>query len=160
METKQCPNCKNEMPVDANLCPYCGTNMNGNINRNINTTNYKINLGNDSTKRGLLVALLAVIGIIVMFAYRAWLGIPIYLVAFFIAVMQIRNEYEAEGGALDEFIKDCIKNKDLGTKMMTVTVLIAPIVLIVGAVCWIYLDTSRQVDAIYNWIACVNYFKI
>lgn len=148
METKKCPNCQNEMPADANLCPYCGTNMNGNIN---NTSDNKSSIAdNGNTKRGLLVALLAVLGIVIMFAYRAWLGIPIYLVAFFIAVMQIRNEYEAEGGALDEFIKDCIKNKDIGTKIMTIIVLILPIVLIVGTICWIHLDSMREAEALYD----------
>lgn len=144
METKKCPNCQNEMPADANLCPYCGTNMNGNIN-NTPTNNIKSDSGN--LKRGLLVTALAVLGIIIMFAFRAWLGIPIYLVAFFIAAMQIKNEYEAEGGALDEFIKDCIKNKDIGTKLMMIIVLILPIVLIIGTYRWIVTDTYRDVDA-------------
>ncbi len=141
METKKCPNCQNEMPADANLCPYCGTNMNSNIN---NTPDNKPKLDSGNIKRGLLVALLAVLSIVIMFAYRAWLGIPIYLVAFFIAVMQIRNEYEAEGGALDEFIKDCIKNKDIGTKLMMIVVLILPVVLIIGTYRWIFTDTYRD----------------
>lgn len=73
METKKCPNCQNEMPADANLCPYCGTNMNSNIN---NTPDNKSSIAdNGNTKRGLLVALLAVLGIVIMFAYRAWLFI-------------------------------------------------------------------------------------
>lgn len=144
METKKCPNCQNEVPVDSNLCPYCGTNMNSNINTPDNKS-----VDNGNIKRGLLVALLAIIGIVVMFAFRAWLGVPIYLVAFFIAAMQLRKEYEAEGGTLGEFIKDCIKNKDIGTKLMTVTVLILPIVLIIGAYRWIITDSYRDAGLWY-----------
>ena len=141
METKKCPTCQNEIPSDANVCTFCGTKL----TNEASPQKGKIDFGDDNTKKAILSAIIAVIGIIVMFAYRAWLGVPIYLVGFLIAVMQLRGDFEAEGGSLVEFIKDRLKNGDIGTKILTAVVAILPFVLIVGIIWYIVVDSFRDV---------------
>ena len=144
METKKCPNCNNDIPADATVCPLCGKSLAE------NTDVKKESDGN--MKKSLIAAALAVIGIIIMLAFRAWLGVPIYLIGFFIAVKSLKEGNEAVGGEFVDYLKESLKGKDLSAKINTIVVAIAPIVLVVGVFFYIYVDSARQVEAIYNSI--------
>lgn len=150
-----CPNCKNEVSAEADICPLCGANLKGKTN----TPKTGFSLDSNNLKKGIIVLALAVVGIIVMLAFRAWLGVPIYTIAAVIAIMHLRSEAEANGGALGDFIKDCLKNGDIGLKLMTVVVMLLPVVLIVGTIFYIYVDTERRVNAMFSMISYTNFFK-
>lgn len=127
METKKCDNCGNEISVNAEICPYCGKSF----SEKLSPDSSKLSLKGDD-KMAIISVIIAVLGIVVTFACMAWLGIPIYLVGFFISAMTLRSEIDAQGGSFIDVIKDCLKNKGIVARLMAIVVLIMPIVLVIG----------------------------
>ena len=117
---------------------------------------------------GIVSILIAVIGIIIIFAYRAWLGGAIYLVAGIIADFALRGSLKERTGeeypnyvlamisekkiALPKYVKDGMKNNDIVEKVLSVMIVILPVVIIACIILWITWDTSRTVDDIYSGI--------
>lgn len=150
--SKFCPNCKNEVSEEKSICPFCGTNLNGETNK----TKQNLSVDSNSIKKGILSAVLGILGIIIMLAYRAWLGVPIYAVGAVIAILHLRNEYTTASGSLIDFIKDNLKSKDIGLILMTVVAVLLPVVVVVGSIFWIYVDTEREVEAMFG---SIKFFK-
>ena len=93
MNQKQiCPKCGKEIPNDVELCPSCGTRVREKKPIATQSTTEQ----EKSRKTSALVYLaIALVGIIVIFAYRAWLGGLIYLVAGGLSIMALNSDYEA-----------------------------------------------------------------
>ncbi len=149
METKKCPNCGNDIPAETTVCPLCGKSFAESIGSAQNNGSKLSFEGN--MKLSLIAAALAVIGIIVMIAYRAWLGLPIYIIGFLIAGKSVKDGHEAFGGTIVEYLKDSIKSKDLSTKINAIVVVIAPIVFFAGIYGIIFKDSQREVDALFDY---------
>ncbi|MBE6846136.1 MAG: hypothetical protein E7508_10650 [Ruminococcus sp.] len=117
---------------------------------------------------GLVSILAAIIGIIVIFTYRAWLGGVIYLVAGIMADIALRGSLKERTGeeypnyvlammsekkiALPKYVKDGMKNSDIVEKILSIMIVMLPVVIIVCVILWITWDTSRTVDDIYSGI--------
>lgn len=142
MENLKCKNCKMDITCNDEICPYCGTVQKQSVNslaskpiKHSNLKDAKVSLG------------VSVLGLLIILFYRAWLGTPIYLVGFYLALKNMRSEYEADGGTLEEFLKNAIQSDDLGTKIMIWICITAPIVLIFAFFMWLIGDTERAYDA-------------
>ncbi|MGN0620635.1 MAG: hypothetical protein ACI4I9_02105 [Porcipelethomonas sp.] len=117
---------------------------------------------------GIVSILIAVIGIVIIFAYRAWLGGIIYLVAGIIADFALRASLKEKNGAeypnyvlamlsekkisMPKYVKDGLKSKDIIEKILSFMIVVLPVVIIACVILWITWDTSRQVDDIYDGI--------
>lgn len=117
---------------------------------------------------GIASVLIAVIGIIVVFTYRAWLGGIIYLVAGIMADIALRGSLKERTGeeypnyvlammsekkiALPKYVKDGMKNSDIVEKILSIMIVMLPVVIIACIILWITWDTSRTVDDIYSGI--------
>lgn len=117
---------------------------------------------------GIASILIAVIGIVIIFAYRAWLGGAIYLVAGIMADIALRGSLKERTGeeypnyvlamisekkiALPKYVKDGMKNSDIVEKILSIMIVMLPVVIIACVILWITWDTSRTVDDIYSGI--------
>ncbi|MGN0585297.1 MAG: hypothetical protein ACI4JD_07565 [Ruminococcus sp.] len=117
---------------------------------------------------GIVSILVAVVSIIVIIAYRAWLGGIIYLAAGIIADFALRASLKEKTGeeypnyvlalisekkiTLPKYIKDGMKSADIIEKILSYMIILLPVVIVVCIVLWITWDTSRQVDDIYDSI--------
>lgn len=115
---------------------------------------------------GIASILAAIAGIIVVFAYRAWLGGAIFLLAGIIADIALRASLKERTGeeypnyvlalisekkvTMPKYVKDGLKSKDIIEKILSVIVTLLPVVIIVCVILWITWDTHRQVDDIYG----------
>ncbi|MGN0613419.1 MAG: hypothetical protein ACI4JB_05915 [Porcipelethomonas sp.] len=117
---------------------------------------------------GIVSILIAVVSIIVIFAYRAWLGGIIYLVAGIIADFALRASLKEKTGeeypnyvlalisekkiTMPKYVKDGLKSEDIIEKILSFMIIVLPVVIIVCIILWITWDTHRQVDDIYDSI--------
>lgn len=115
---------------------------------------------------GIVSILIAVIIIIVVFAYRAWLGGAIYLVAGIVADFALRASLKEKTGeeypnyflalitekkvSTPKYVKDGFKSKNIIDKVLSLIIIALPVVIIVCVILWITWDTNRQVDNIYD----------
>lgn len=115
---------------------------------------------------GIVSILIAVVSIIVIFAYRAWLGGAIYLVAGIIADFALRAGLKEKTGeeypnyvlalisekkiTMPKYVKDGLKSGNIIEKILSFMVIVLPVVIIVCVILWITWDTNRQVDDIYD----------
>lgn len=115
---------------------------------------------------GIVSILIAVVSIIVIFAYRAWLGGAIYLVAGIIADFALRASLKEKTGeeypnyvlalisekkvTMPKYVKDGLKSDNIIEKILSFMVIVLPVVIVVCVILWITWDTNRQVDEIYN----------
>lgn len=115
---------------------------------------------------GIVSILIAVISIIVVFAYRAWLGGAIYLVAGIVADFALRASLKEKTGeeypnyvlalitekkvSTPKYVKDGFKSKNIIDKVLSLMIIALPVVIIVCVILWITWDTNRQVDNIYD----------
>lgn len=115
---------------------------------------------------GIVSILIAVVSIIVIFAYRAWLGGAIYLVAGIIADFALRASLKEKTGeeypnyvlalisekkvTMPKYVKDGFKSDNIIEKILSFMVIVLPVVIVVCVILWITWDTNRQVDEIYN----------
>lgn len=115
---------------------------------------------------GVASILVAIVGIIVIFVYRAWLGGAIFLLAGIIADIALRASLKERTGeeypnyvlalisekkvTMPKYVKDGLKSKDIIEKILSVIVTLLPVVIIVCVILWITWDTHRQVDDIYG----------
>lgn len=92
--------------------------------------------------------IIAVLGIIILFAYRAWLGGLIYILGAALSIADLRKQYENDDKiSVGDFIKKCLLGKNIGNKIMMVIAILLPIVVVVATFRWIVVDTIREVDA-------------
>lgn len=145
METQKCPNCNTEIPLDAKVCSFCGKVL---VEDDTVKTTPAAASGN--LTKPLVAAAAAVIGIIVMLAYRAWLGFPIYLVGFIFAFLQIKGAQEAFGGNIVEYLKDAVKNGDIAAKITAVTVASLPIALGFAIYGFVVGDSMKEYDELID----------
>lgn len=145
-EKKVCPKCGKEIPANAELCPSCGTRVKEKKTIAAPPPEEK----KSSRKITALMSLaIAILGIIVIFAYRAWLGGLIYLAAGGISLMALKSDFEANDSAsLPSYVMSCIKGKDIWNKIIAIVVALIPIVVIFATYRWISVDTAREVDEI------------
>lgn len=115
---------------------------------------------------GIASILVAVVGIVIVFAYRAWLGGAIFLVAGIIADFALRASLKEKTGeeypnyvlalisekkiTMPKYVKDGLKSKDIIEKVLSLIIVALPVVVIVCVILWITWDTHRQVDDIYG----------
>lgn len=136
------------MAANAELCTSCGTRVKE--RKPVATKNAEEKTNSRQTT-ALICLAIAVIGIIVIFAYRAWLGGLIYLIAGGIAAMTLKSDYEAnDSSSLPSYVMTCIKEKDIWNKIIAIIVVIIPIVVIIATYRWIVVDTERIANDIYN----------
>lgn len=116
---------------------------------------------------GIASILTAVIGIIVILAYRAWLGGIIFLVAGIVADSALRASLKERTGeeypnyvlalisekkiTMPKYVKDELKSKDIIEKILSFLIVVLPVVIIACVILWITWDTSRQVDDAFNF---------
>lgn len=116
---------------------------------------------------GIASILTAVIGIIVILAYRAWLGGIIFLVAGIVADSALRASLKEKTGeeypnyvlalisekkiTMPKYVKDGLKSKDIIEKILSFLIVVLPVVIIACVILWITWDTSRQVDDAFNF---------
>ena len=116
---------------------------------------------------GIASILTAVIGIIVILAYRAWLGGIIFLVAGIVADSALRASLKERTGeeypnyvlalisekkiTMPKYVKDGLKSKDIIEKILSFLIVVLPVVIIACVILWITWDTSRQVDDAFNF---------
>lgn len=144
-----CPKCGKEIPSNAELCISCGTRVK---EKTVTTKNTEKTTSSRQTI-ALICLVIAVVGIIVLFAYRAWLGGLIYLAASGISFMTLNGDYEANNSlSLPSYVMTCIKGKDIWNKIIALIVVIIPIVLMIASYRWIVVDTARQVEDIMSSI--------
>lgn len=96
---------------------------------------------------GVASILVAIVGIIVIFVYRAWLGGAIFLLAGIIADIALRASLKERTGeeypnyvlalisekkvTMPKYVKDGLKSKDIIEKILSVIVTLLPVVIIV-----------------------------
>ena len=149
MNQKQiCPKCGKEIPNDVELCPSCGTRVREKKPIATQSTTEQ----EKSRKTSALVYLaIALVGIIVIFAYRAWLGGLIYLVAGGLSIMALNSDYEANlSPSLPSYIMSCLKGKDIWNKILAIIIVLIPILVIFSTYRWIVVDTAREVDSMMS----------
>lgn len=115
---------------------------------------------------GIASILAAIAGIIVVFAYRAWLGGAIFLLAGIIADIALRASLKERTGeeypnyvlalisekkvTMPKYVKDGLKGNDIIEKILSLIVVLLPVVIVVCIILWITWDTNRQVNDIYS----------
>lgn len=114
-----------------------------------------------------IIALIgAVVGIIVMFAYRAWLGGLIYIAAAMVADYLLRSCLKDENGknaqnfvfqyifdrdfSVPEYVSGGFKSKYIIKKIISAIVTLLPLVVLVATIMWIFVDTNREVDEAFK----------
>ena len=102
-------------------------------------------------EKRLVYLAIALVGIIVIFAYRAWLGGLIYLVAGGLSIMALNSDYEANHSpSLPSYIMSCLKGKDIWNKILAIIIVLIPILVIFSTYRWIVVDTAREVDSMMS----------
>lgn len=119
-----------------------------------------------NTVVSLLAVIVAVVGIIVMFAYRAWLGGIIYIAAAAAADYLLRSCSKDENGkkaeslvhqfifdrdfSIPEYISEGFKSKIIVKKILCGVVVLVPLVVLVAVIMWIFVDTNREAEDFAN----------
>ena len=102
---------------------------------------------------GIILGVIAFVGIMILFGYRAWLGGIIYLITAFVAIVTLKAEYMNSSGAnIIEFLKQQFLNSGINEKLLVIISVLAPIVEIIAVYRWIIVDTEREVEQIMNSI--------
>lgn len=122
-----------------------------------------------NTILSIIAVIGAIVGIIVMFAYRAWLGGLIYIAAAMVADYLLRSCLKDENGknaqnfvfqyifdrdfSVPEYVSEGFKSKSIMKKLISGVVVLIPLVVLVATIMWIFVDTDREVDAMFdNWL--------
>lgn len=102
---------------------------------------------------GIVVLIITLVALNILFKVSALVGFIIYLVAFGISLHRLKQEVAYDSSfSIGYFIKN-FKSSEFWTQgIFTIVVAIIPIIVCIAAYRWIYTDTIRQVDAIYNSI--------
>lgn len=137
----QCNNCGNYS--DFNVCTVCGMKV---VETNIEIKEVQKN--NISYEKMLVI--FAIIGILTMYGYRAWLGGPIYLISAYLAFTILKEQYNEMGiNFVTDYVKHVFSKDNITRKMICVIVMLAPIVSMVALYRWVVVDTMRMVDSLY-----------
>ena len=147
MSNKACPKCGKPVSDTLELCPNCGYR----IKEHIVPVSKNEKKSGPSKNTGYIVAVIAIIGVILMFAFRAWLGGLIYFVAALISWNTLNGEYEAnKSSSLPEYVLSCVREGDVPRKIMGLVLLLLPLVVVIASHRWIVVDTQRSVDAMFK----------
>ena len=140
-----CPKCKKEVSDNVNLCPSCGAVLKE--KQKVDENEKKENNNKALNSKGITSAIFAVLGILVIYGYRAWLGGLIYVFAASISIITLKDLYaDFKENSLSGFIVKCFKSDNIGEKIMIFIALLLPIIVIISAYRWITVDTVRQVN--------------
>ncbi len=138
----KCTKCGKETKL--NVCPSCGTKL---IKVELNDNDIK---KNNSTYE-ITLTVIAIIGIIIMYAYRAWLGGPIFLIAAYLAFVLLKEQYNSKKmNSVADYIKYVFKEETITRKIVCAVVMIAPVILVIATYRWIVVDTQRMVDSMFS----------
>lgn len=145
---RKCPGCGSMVKESFNVCTKCGTTIKP--GKTLQTVP-KDGKAKVSSSLGIGLGGYTVIALVLLFQVSAILGMVLYFIGFGIAVNAFKDDERVEKGAYVELVKDCFKKENLLSKGILMTViLLIPIVLCVGLHRWIFADTMREVDYIYN----------
>lgn len=148
---KTCPKCGKELADELNVCTGCGTKV---------SEPEKPSVQNKETPiwYGILMAALAVIGIVLILAVSAIFGMIVYGLAFAGAFVELRKDELFGKGDYVGLVKNCFTKENWKLKgVLAGVVVIAPLVVILGIYGWIVLDTIRTTEAIYSEIDDLYY---
>ena len=115
---------------------------------------------------GIASLLVAIIGIVVIFAYRAWLGGIIFVVAGVVADTALRGSLKERTGeeypnyviamitekkvTMPKYVMDAFKGTDIIEKVLACVIMAIPVVVVLCVILWITWDTHREVNDIYD----------
>ncbi len=123
---------------------------------------------NKNKKMGLVSVAGAVIAIIVVLSYRAWLGGLIYIVAALLADHVLRANLKEKTGEeypnyvvalitekkvkTPKYVSDCKKSSDFLEKVQAYMIAALPFVIVICVVLYFTWDSSREVEEAYEAI--------
>ncbi len=145
---KNCPKCGNVVKENFNVCTKCGMVIKSNetVLRKPEESEQKV-----SGSLGIGVGVFTIIALVVLFQVSAMLGMLLYFVAFGIAVNAFKDDERVAKGEYVSLVKECFQKENLLNKgILMVVILLIPIVICVGLHRWLFADTMREVDYIYN----------
>ena len=122
---------------------------------------------NRNKMMGVVSILVAVISIIVILTYRAWLGGIIYLVAPLFADYVLRVNLKEKTGeeypnyvvalitekkvTAPKYVSEGMKSSDIIEKIQALMIAVLPVVIVVCVILWITWDTNRTMDEITQY---------
>lgn len=145
----KCPKCGNVTKQNFNVCTKCGTRIKN--EEGIVLHGKKKNSGQISNSLGIGVGGLTVIAAVVLFNVSAILGMILYFIGFGIAIIAFKEDERVAKRDFVGLAKHCFKKQNLLSKgILLIVVALVPIVVCVGIHRWLFADTMREVDYIYN----------
>lgn len=146
MENQKCPQCGNEVPRNADLCVSCGAR----VKQPTKNSEQPMQVEKNNITFALVTGIICIFGVIVLYAYRAWLGGLIYGFGALLAIVALKKAYENDDKiSAWDYIKQCFTGKDIGKKIMIVVSVLLLIVEIIATYRWIVVDTIRQVESLF-----------
>ena len=100
---------------------------------------------------GIVTVVFTIISLIVLFNVSALIGGFLYLLAFAFSLHQLKSKvgYE-ESFSIMSFVKNISKDNFWEEGIFTIIVILIPLIVIIATYRWIFVDTAREVNAIYN----------
>lgn len=147
----QCSKCGNEVKEGFHVCPRCGAKISS------STEAYKKEMKgkekNSNQYYGLCIAFIAMLGVWIMFHISSPLGFIVYLMSFLLALSEVKKDYEKSDcpkGIFKFGLEYLRKQKFLSKGILILIIVAAPIMVIVGLDRWLFADTERMSDYIYD----------
>lgn len=165
-----CVQCGKKNNDNAKFCTGCGakfatdesveaSEVNTTVNSTPNTQRkieivdqptYSGNTGKSSKIKGIIASVIAVIGIIAMFAENGWTGLFIYLIAAAISLFSIQKEDRQSFSAVISYIKDTCKHISTETlftnDIFAIILALLPIVVVVAFFVIFYVDPVKEYE--------------
>lgn len=141
---RKCPNCGKEVKDNFNVCTNCG--------KKLITSDRKKEVKKDSSDSlGIFAGIIAIISILVLYKISAVIGMILYLIAFGIAITELKKDSEFNQGNHLEYCKSCFrKERFLSKGIPLIIVVLIPLIVIIAIYRWIYADTIRSVNNLYE----------
>lgn len=141
---KKCPNCGKEVKDNFNVCTNCGTKL-------ITGDKKKVVKKDSSNSLGIFAGIIAIISIMVLYKISAVIGMILYLIAFGIAITELKKDSEFNQGNHLNYCKSCFcKESFLSKGIPLIVVILIPLIVIIAIYRWIFADTIRSVDNLYD----------
>lgn len=141
---KKCPNCGKEVKDNFNVCTNCGTKL-------ITSDKKKEVKKENSNSLGVFTGIIAIISIMVLYKISAVIGMILYLIAFGIAITELKKDSAFNQGNHLDYCKSCLrKERFLSKGIPLIVVILIPLIVIIAIYRWIFADTIRSVDNLYD----------